>query len=278
MKTQKDVIGLIPAAGKASRISPLPCSKELYPIGFRSVDDNNTLRPKVVSHYLLEKMRMANITKAYIIVREGKWDIPSYYGNGKLVDMHLAYLIMDLPFGVPFTLDQAYPFVGDSMIALGFPDMIFYPCDAFVKLLDKQGEADSDIVLGLFPAYKPHKTDMVELDEGGTVRMIHIKPDSTQLLYAWEIAVWTPVFTGFLHEYVLSVKEKYKLNASDEPDELHVGDVIQAAINNQMRVDSVLFQDGSCLDIGTPEDLINALHANMPYKRIKETKGNVKNR
>ncbi|MEO1560926.1 MAG: dTDP-glucose pyrophosphorylase, partial [Cyanobacteria bacterium J06632_19] len=33
------VIGLIPAGGKATRISPLPLSKELYPVGFRDDDD-----------------------------------------------------------------------------------------------------------------------------------------------------------------------------------------------------------------------------------------------
>jgi glucose-1-phosphate thymidylyltransferase len=263
MKPKRDVVGLIPAGGKASRISPLPCSKELYPIGFRYVENNNTLRPKVVSHYLLEKMRMANITKAYIILREGKWDIPSYYGDGKLLDMHLAYLIMDLPYGVPFTLDQAYPFVENSMIALGFPDMIFYPDDAFVKLLDKQEDAGSDIVLGLFPAHKPHKTDMVELDEGGTVRMIHIKPDRTQLLYAWEIAVWTPAFTDYMHNYVSDRKKSDNLQHQKE---LFVGDVIQAAIEDKIRIDSVLFKDGKCLDIGTPEDLIKALRANTQCK------------
>jgi glucose-1-phosphate thymidylyltransferase len=155
------------------------------------------------------------------------------------------------------------------MIALGFPDMIFYPDDAFVKLLVKQVETGSDIVLGLFPACQPHKTDMVEMDEGGRVRMIHIKPERTQLFYAWEIAVWTPAFTRFMHEYVLSLQEKYRMNkqgAPGERDELHVGDVIQAAIDNGMSVDSVLFQDGSCLDIGTPEDLMMALQTNIKCK------------
>lgn len=267
MKTGQEIVGLIPAGGKASRLFPLPCSKELYPIGFRSTDMG--LRPKVAGHYLIEKMRNANITKAFIILRDGKWDIPSYFGDGKSLDMHLAYLMMDLPFGVPFTLDQAYPFVENSMIALGFPDMIFHPDDAFVKLRVQQEESGSDIVLGLFPAYQPYKTDMVELDEHGRVRRIHIKPDRTELFYAWEIAFWTPVFSKFMHEYILSHKVKYCNNkpcTHKKQKELHVGEVIQSAIDNGMRVDAVLFQDGSCLDIGTPEDLMKALQTNMQCK------------
>ncbi|RJR20783.1 MAG: dTDP-glucose pyrophosphorylase [Nitrospiraceae bacterium] len=260
MKNAQKIVGLIPAGGRASRLNPLPFSKELFPVGFHATDKG--LRPKVVSHYLLEKMRHAKITTAYIILREGKWDIPSYFGDGKLLDMHLAYLMMDLPFGVPFTLDQAYPFIKDSMVALGFPDMIFHPDDAFGELRLRLEESEAEVVLGLFPAHNPSKTDMVELDERGRVRRIHIKPHCTELLYAWEIAVWTPVFTEFLHEYVLSLREKYKKRRTDsgEQEELHVGNVFQAAIKNRMRVDSVLFQDGSCLDIGTPEDLISAIH------------------
>ncbi len=38
--------------------------------------------------------------------------------------------------------------------------------------------------------------------------------------------------------------------------------MLQAAIDNRMRVDAVLFQDGNCPDIGTPEDLMKALHGN----------------
>ncbi|MBI5099503.1 MAG: dTDP-glucose pyrophosphorylase [Nitrospirae bacterium] len=251
----KEVIGLIPAAGTASRIAPLPCSKELYPVGFRSVDSDGSMRPKVVSHYLLEKMRLADITKAFIILRDGKWDIPAYFGDGKGLDMNLAYLMMDLPYGVPFTLDQAYPFVQDALVALGFPDIMIEPDDVYRKLLLKQSETNADIVLGLFPAGNPHKTDMVELDDKGRIRALHIKPEQTQLTYTWQIAVWTPVFTRYMHDY-LSAK---KIVDTLHQNELFVGDVIYAAIQSDMHIESVLFQDGKCLDIGTPEDLFKAL-------------------
>ncbi len=102
----QSAIGLIPAAGEGSRISPLPGSKELYPIGFRVATDGS-LRPKVVCHYLLESMHIAGIRKAYLLLRSGKWDIPAYLGGGSLVDMNLGYLIVDSLFGVPYTLDRA---------------------------------------------------------------------------------------------------------------------------------------------------------------------------
>jgi len=270
MITDREVIGLIPAAGRASRVAPLPCSKELFPVGFCQIGEERTPRPKVVGHYLLENMRRANITKAYIILREGKEDIPSYFADGEIVDMHLAYLMLDLSFGVPYTLNQAFPFIKEATVALGFPDMIFYPEEAFVTLLAKQKESHADLVLGLFPALHPHKTDMVEVDENGRIRSITIKPAQTQLAFAWEIAVWTPLFSGFMHEYILSRqgrvnKDNVGSNPNEPQNELHVGDVIQAALQSNMVVDAVTFQDGDCLDIGTPEDMLNALQS--PFKR-----------
>jgi glucose-1-phosphate thymidylyltransferase len=262
-KSPQELIGLLPAGGKATRIAPLPCSKELYPIGFRSVDNGRSLRPKVACHYLLERMRLAGVKKAYVILRKGKWDIPAYLGDGAMLDMHLGYLMMTLPFGVPYTLDQAYPFVMDAMVVFGFPDIIFQPDDAFIQLLTKQTESNADVVLGLFHAHQPHKMDMVDLNTDGQIQKIEIKPVRTNLNYTWIIAVWTSKFTRFMHEYVLSgqrTKIKYKAGDNSEKQrEVFLGDVIQAAIKNNLRIDKVFFDDGNYLDIGTPEDMVRAV-------------------
>ena len=257
------VVGLLPAGGKAKRIAPLPCSKELFPVGFQDLRQDLGIRPKVVSHYLLEKMRLANVSKVYIVLRKGKWDIPAYFGDGKMLDMHLAYLMMDLPFGVPYTLDKAYPFVQDSTVVFGFPDIIFQPEDAFIKLLAKQAESSAEIVLGLFPAHQPHKMDMVDLQADGRIRGIQIKPVQTNLRYTWIIAVWTPLFTDFMHELIITAQrkndQKQDGTSAEEHSEFFVGEVIQAAANDGLVIESVVFSDGAYLDIGTPDDLAKAV-------------------
>ena len=266
-KDHREVIGLIPAGGQATRIAPLPCSKELYPVGFRRAGREAEPRPKVVCHYLLEKMRLAGVAKAYVILREGKWDIPAYFGDGKMLDMNLAYLMMDLPFGVPYTLDQAYPFVQDAIVALGFPDILFQPNDVFVRLLAKQAESHADIVLALFPAHQPQRMDMVDTDHEGRPRQIVIKPRQTDLVYTWVVAVWTPVFTEFMHKHLSTIKNRterdgtYKLSGQRE---LYLGEIIQAAIDNHLRTESVLFADHSCLDIGMPDNLVKAVRDSTP--------------
>lgn len=257
-ETPPEVIGLLPAGGQATRISPLPGSKEVYPIGFRAVKDGS-LRPKVVCHYLLEKMRLAGVRKAYIILREGKWDIPAYLGDGSMLDMHLAYLMLGLPFGSPYTLDQAYPFVQHALVAVGFPDVLFQPDDAFAHLLERQATTQAEVVVGLFPSDHPHTADMVEFDDAGRVHRIVIKPPQTDLRYTWMIAVWTPVFTRFMHEYLA----KAAAEAVGQP-ELFIGNVIQAAIHQGMPVQSVLFPEGRCLDIGLPDNLVKASRDLLP--------------
>lgn len=254
--SDRPIIGLIPAGGQATRISPLPLSKELYPIGFQEVGQKSNWRPKVVCHYLLEKMQLAGIEKAYFILRSGKWDIPAYFGDGTMLSLNLGYLIMGLPYGVPFTLDQAYPFVTDAIVALGFPDILFEPQDAFVRVLARQKVSNADVVLGLFPTNQPHKAGMVEFDESGKVHLIIEKPLQSSLRYMWGIAVWTPAFTQFLHEYLFTIRAHSDLS---QLPELPIGDIIQAAIYKGMHVEAEAFPDGTYIDIGTPDDLVRAV-------------------
>jgi len=249
-----ELIGLIPAGGLATRIGPLPCSKELYPIGLRKLRGEQSLRPKVVCHYLLEKMKLAGVAKAYIVLREGKWDIPSYFRNGDIVDMPISYLVLSLPFGTPFTLDEAYPFVRDSVVAFGFPDILFRPDDAFVQLRTQLGSSSASVLLGLFPAHEPAKVDMVDIKQDRRVLRIIVKPTSTKLVYTWGIALWTPVFTEFMHDFV----NGRKANCANQP-EINVGNVIQAAIEDGLEVEAIPVSSKPYLDIGTPEGLAIAL-------------------
>jgi glucose-1-phosphate thymidylyltransferase len=259
-----NIVGLIPAGGLAKRIDPLPCSKELLPVGFQYTDDGTVLSPKTVCHYLLEKMHLAGVTKIFIILRKGKWDIPEYFGDGSTLKIDIAYLIMNLPFGVPFTLDQAYAFVEESLVVFGFPDIIFEPDDAFTQLIEKQKSTAADVVLGVFPAHQPDKMDMVDFDDEGRIHQIVIKPSQTHLQFTWIIAVWTPKFTDFLHKYLLAAEKTYEHSTmqgtNDESGELYIGNVIQAALDKKLKVETVKFSKGTYIDIGTPNDLVKASH------------------
>lgn len=252
-------IGLMPAAGFATRLAPLPCSKEIFPVGFHYSGEAGDGRPKVACHYLLENMAKAGASKAYVILRPEKWDIPFYLGSGKFLGLNLAYLMTEQTPGTPFTLDRAFPFVDRALILFGFPDIIFGPEDAFLQLIGRQINSRADIVLGLYRAQQPHKMDMVAFDPIGRIREIVIKPCTTDLEYTWIIAVWTSVFTRFMHAF-LSEKSAVENGITKE---LYMGDVIRAGIREGLSAETVTFEDGNYVDIGTPEDLIGAVKENI---------------
>lgn len=243
------LVGLIPAAGRAERLGPLPCSKELLPVGFR--DTPRGPAPKVASHYLLERFRAAGIRRAYLVLHESKWDVARYLGSGELADVALAYLSIPGSRSVPETLDRAYPFVEGALVALGFPDILFEPADAYARLLERQAATGADLVLGLFPTERCQTTDMVDCGPDGRVRRIEVRPASTSLRFNWLIAVWTPVFTRHLHQAVRA--------AAGGDGEFQIGAVVRSAVEAGMRVEGVEFPEGRFRDIGTPGDLAAAM-------------------
>jgi glucose-1-phosphate thymidylyltransferase len=252
-----ETIGVIPAAGLATRLGKLPYSKELFPIGVTGDDGQTQTKP--VGQFLLERMRQAGVRQVYVVLRDGKWDIPRYFGDGEALGMDLAYLLMRRPDGPAFTVGQVYPFARGARVVLGFPDILFAPADAYVHVLEQQTRSGADVVLGLFPTDRPEKMDMVEVDDGGRVRAIRIKPAATQLRHTWLIAAWTATFTEYLHDHVQRLAQDHPHSAV--PDEVHFGRVLQSAIEHDLTIEAVAFPDGRCLDIGTPEDLARALRS-----------------
>ena len=257
------MVGLIPAAGRADRLGALPCSKEIFPLGFRA-DDAGIERPRPVCGRLLESLATAGVDRAFVLLRKGKWDVPALLGDGAELGLPLAYLALEPTASVPETLDRAYPFVREATVALGFPDIVVEPGDAYRPLLRRLRQSDAAAVLGLFPTDQSWKADMVELDQEDRrpgraqvekVRRIVIKQAETGLRFTWSIAVWGPEFSRYLHDFIADGRA----GSTGNSREIYVGDVLQAAIDDGMTVLAERFEDGSFLDVGTPEDLRRAV-------------------
>ncbi len=257
--SRRPIVGVIPAGGYATRVSPLPCSKELYPIGFHYSDESQGCRPKVVCQYLLERMRRAGVTAAYIVLREGKWDIPAYLGNGAMDDMDLAYLVTKCNDGPAYTVDQAYPFIQDKLVAFGFPDILFEPGDGFAQIRDRQDQTDADIVLGLFRVDRTRSDDRVIFDDVGHVKLLIPGPTVADVDFTWNIAIWTPTFTKFLHMYLNESQGMSRQQTTMPKPEVTMGVVLKAALDQGLRLEVVRFAEDWYLDIGTPDNLVKAV-------------------
>ncbi|HVL56611.1 MAG TPA: hypothetical protein VM491_08895, partial [Burkholderiaceae bacterium] len=231
------------------------------PVGVHREPEAARGRPKVVSNYLLEKMRDAGASQAYVVLRSGKWDIPEYYGNGAALRLPLAYLMMGDPYGPPFSVAVAAPFVADADVLFGFPDILIQPHDVFSRLTARLHSTQADLVLGLFRGRLSDPLDVVTTDAGGRVNRLvtkEEKPPRAEGDVGYMTAAWSPVFTDFLCREVARLAQIARRSEGPPPD-WPMGAVFSAAIREGLHVDSVFLPDAKFLDIGTPAGLAEAL-------------------
>ena len=169
--------GIIPAAGKGSRIQPLAFSKELLPVGSRF--DGQTERPLAVSEYLVERMIQGGANKICFVVSPGKSDILEYYGS-KVYSANVCYTVQNQAVGLCDAIFRASPFIAeDEHVLVGLPDTIWFPEDGFNYL------EDGILSFLLFPVDHPEFFDAVITDEAGRVKEIQVKMAGAHSNWVW---------------------------------------------------------------------------------------------
>ena len=169
--------GIIPAAGKGSRIQPLAFSKELLPVGSRF--DGQTERPLAVSEYLVERMIAGGASKICFVVSPGKSDILEYYGS-KVYSADVCYTVQTQPSGLCDAIFRALPFIApDEHVLIGLPDTIWFPEEGFGYL------DDGVLSFLLFPVDRPDFFDAVVTDEAGRVIEIQVKSPEARSKWVW---------------------------------------------------------------------------------------------
>lgn len=169
--------GIIPAAGRGSRIQPLAFSKELLPVGSRW--DGASERPLAVSEHLLERMLIAGVDKICIVISPGKSDILEYFG-AEVQGARICYVVQEQPSGLCDALFRALPFIGDDEpVCVGLPDTIWFPKQGFAEL------DGSGLSFLLFPVDNPQLFDAVDFDEDRNVRRIEVKRPLPKSHWVW---------------------------------------------------------------------------------------------
>jgi glucose-1-phosphate thymidylyltransferase len=168
--------GVIPAAGRGSRIQPLACSKELLPVGSRMED--GVERPCAVSEYLVERMIRGGADKICFVIAPGKSDILEYFG-GQYGGARIAYVVQPNAEGLCDAIFRAACIVGDTEpVLVGLPDTIWFPSDALGTL------PDVSLSFLLFPVDHPEFFDAVVLD-GDAVREVQVKHSRPSSHWVW---------------------------------------------------------------------------------------------
>ncbi|WP_407700600.1 sugar phosphate nucleotidyltransferase [Steroidobacter gossypii] len=170
--------GIVPAAGRGSRIQPLAFSKELLPVGSRTLHD--TQRPCAVSEYLLERMIRGGADKICFVIGAGKSDILEYFG-GQFGSADLAYVVQPQPAGLCDAVFRARALVArNDTVAIGLPDTIWFPDHGLAAL------PDDALSFLLFPVERPEQFDAVMLaDDELHVTEIKVKQHDPGTHWIW---------------------------------------------------------------------------------------------
>jgi len=169
--------GIIPAAGRGSRIQPLAFSKELLPVG--SCIDNGVERPCAVSEYLVERMILGGASKICFVISPGKSDILGYYGSG-YGEAAITYVVQPRATGLCDAFFRAAPLIAaNELVTVGLPDTVWFPASALTTL------PDDVLSFLLFPVEQPQFFDAVVLDDCERVREIQVKVSNPASHWIW---------------------------------------------------------------------------------------------
>jgi glucose-1-phosphate thymidylyltransferase len=165
------IVGVIPAAGYATRLQPLAGSKEVLSVAGRPVMD-----------YLIERMMRAGCNDIRVVTRPEKADVVAHAERRglRLVTAHPSSVSASLLAG----LDGTGP---DDLVLFGFPDTIWEPLDGFVRLL--VALEGFEAALGLFHGREPQRSDVVEFAASGVVTSVSVKPTEPRSDWIWGMAV-----------------------------------------------------------------------------------------
>jgi glucose-1-phosphate thymidylyltransferase len=169
--------GIVPAAGRGSRIQPLAFSKELLPVGSRT--SAGIERPCAVSEYLLERMILGGTDKICFVIAPGKSDIMEYFGAA-YSSAPIAYVLQPQPSGLCDAVFRAESVVArDEHVIVGLPDTIWFPETALAEL------PDNVLSFLLFQVERPEFFDAVVLGGLDEVRKIQVKQPRPASNWIW---------------------------------------------------------------------------------------------
>ncbi len=248
------MLGIIPAAGAGQRIQPLGCSKELLPVGSRTI--KGVERPKAVAEYLVERMIAAGATQISMVISGEKGDIVKYFAERDYA-AEIFYTVQPSPAGLCDAVFRARSFVAPhEHVLLGLPDTIWFPENAL--LVARSAHPDTAVNLLLFPVAEPSLFDAVLYNDHGEVSEVQVKREDATSIWVWGAMIFSARAFTELHQL---------WEARHHEDE-YLGDLLNAYIvaGNPVHASPV---GETYIDVGT----IAGYHRAQDFLRGMQVKG-----
>jgi glucose-1-phosphate thymidylyltransferase len=243
------MIGIIPAAGKGTRLGELTKekSKELLPVG-----------GKPIIEHVLDQFKEAEITQIFVIIGPGKEDIIKYLGNGTRIGLQISYLYQENPEGLARAIYEANGFVNESFaVVLG--DNLLLPTSLLKTVISEHTTCGADVTLVGHEVSDPERFGVIESVDG-KVTGLEEKPETPKTNNA---IVGMYVFNSDIFKTIEETEKGAK-------GEYQITDTIKKMLDSGKDI-RVVNHVGDWLDIGTKESYTTA------NKLLEERNGSHKN-
>jgi len=232
--------GLIPAAGKGTRMEPFTNAypKELLPVG-----------EKAVIEHCIEDMKEAGITDIVIVVGWKQHAILDYLGSGDQYGVQLTYVVQDNRDGLAGAVKAGEHVIEDSSFAVVLGDNYVDDKEALKDLLDFHESKGFDATIGTFKPDDITSYGALDVNEDNKVEGMVEKPSEEDA--PSDIAIsGMYVFDSKIFDAIDGVEK-------GRGGEYQLTDAIDIL---RERYDNVGYRSiiGTRIDVGTPERLREA--------------------
>jgi glucose-1-phosphate thymidylyltransferase len=248
-----EYVGIVPAAGKGSRMASFFFPKELTLITLpnnKICYNNHSKFQRSLCEFALECLTYANINTAYVIINNNKYELINFLKDGQDFGLNLSYIYQPNTQGLPFAIDSAFPFIRHQCVSLVLPDAIIEPSIALKQMLTLFKNKKEDIILGVFEYKDPTELCQVVYDENYHVIRLYDKSSKVRIHNTWGMAAWRPRFNDFLHNYLKEVHTKH---------EISLAEVFNEAIAKGIEIVAHPLKNSVYIDIGSPISLRDAI-------------------
>lgn len=231
--------GLIPAAGKGTRMRPFTYAypKELLPVG-----------KKAVIEHVIETMKNAGIDEIVVVVGWKQHAILDYLGSGKRLDVDITYVVQDDRNGIAGAVKAGEDAIDDDSFAVILGDNYLSDGTALLELVEVHRDNGLKATIGSFKADDVTSCGIID-GENGKVNGLVEKPSEEE----------APSNTAIAGLYVFESDIFDAIDDIDKGtgDEYQLTDAIDLL---RQRTGSVGYREipGDHIDVGTPERLRKA--------------------
>jgi glucose-1-phosphate thymidylyltransferase len=235
-------VGVLPAAGLATRLSSYNYPKELLPV-LQTVDNQIATRPLI--SFSTDQFQLASLRDVYVVTSTLKLELCKFLGDGAQWNMKFGYFFQEIANGLAHAIALAGQWEQRRHLCVALPDTLIRPASAMDELCEIVASGGHDLMLGVFPTDRPFALGPVRIGPAGDVLEILDKPNATDLNNTWGLAILSPAFVRFLSTFLKSTPEP-------EPK---LGDVFSLALRSTLKVGARYFANGTFDDLGTPNSL-----------------------